>query len=333
MTVGAGFMIDAMKRARHFEREMAARRVRVRVRDLGERAPDDEPFPCGWVCQGCGLMRDAPEDQARADAPCSFCKARAWIDLRSFRNAQLVRESEERLRQDAPQWARRKVRGTAGVVGVALAGTTMAALAALMGPLVLAPAAVIAAASGGAGAVAFDQILGRSLARWLIARADMGPARWRCALPKPDLQSPIVARHRGVPQASAPLLRAPISGRECLAYEVGVIFDAEGDAYPPVWVLREDRNTPFSVDGVEVDRDALTTELSMFEVNDQAQQLPPDDLRRFLRERGLFVADGSWDFFESILPADTEIDLCRHGAPEGAPWVVYDPPGSLAQKK
>lgn len=318
-------MLDAMKRARQFEREMfGGRGGRVRVKgDRGGFAPDDEAFACAWVCQGCGFMRDAPKAQADADQTCRHCRARAWIDLRSFRNAQLLREQEQRLREDAPDWVQHRVRGAAGVAGVAIGGAAALAAGAML-PL-LAPVAVIAAAIGGAGAMGVEQIIGKPLSRWLIARADVGPARWRCALPKPNLESEVVARHAGTATTRQAPLAAPISGRECIAYEVGVVFDAEGDAYPPVWVVREDRNVAFEVGDVDVAADALTTELTMLSVSDQANERDRGDIAKFLRQRGLFVADGEYSFFESVLPVGAEIELVRHAEPAQSPWVVYDP--------
>ena len=324
MTIGAGFMLDAMKRARQFEREMFGGRGRVRVKgDRGGFAPDEEAYACAWVCQGCGLMRDAPKQSTDIDVECGHCKARAWIDLRSFRNAQLVREQEQRLRQEGPDWVQDKVRNTAGVAGVAIGGATALAASALL-PMLL-PVAVIAAAVGGAGALGVQQIIGKPLSRWLIAREDVGPARWRCALPKPNLDSEIVARHTGVATTRQAPLAAPISGRECIAYEVGVVFDAEGDAYPPVWAIREDRNVAFEVGDVSVAADALTTELTMLSVSAQANERDRADVAKFLRQRGLFLADGDYEFFESVLPVGTEIELVRHAEPAGSPWVVYDP--------
>lgn len=322
MTIGSGFMIDAMRRARQFEREMSRSRERPRVRLHGPPAPDEETFDCAWVCTGCGLFRDPPTSQADADAPCGHCQARAWVDLRSFRNAQLLREVEERLRATGPPQIRRRVRTAAGVLGVAVAGATAVAFTAALGGVALLPIAVVAAATGGAGATVVDQLLGRSLSRWLLTREPVGPARWRCAMPKPDLASTIVERRSGIARAVADTIDAPVSGRACLAYEVGVIFDADGDAYPPVWILREERNTEMLVDDVVIGRDQAALELPLLPVGEAADARPPETLSRFLRTRGLFAADGQFEFFESILEPQAPVELVRHAEPAGAPWVV-----------
>lgn len=329
MTVGAGFALDAIRRARQFEKEMA-RRPRVRVRaPRGSEGAEVEAFECHQVCGACGLLGDVPsadpyraEQTAGVAAPvCPSCGAQAWIDLRNIAAALALRDMEERARQEPPGWVRSKTRMVEGAFGMSAAGSAALALQLLLAPA-LGPLVVVSAATGGLTALLTNQLFARPLSRLLLARKPVGPARWRRALPIPDVRSPVVALRRGRARGRGDTLKAPISGRPCLAYEVGVVFDADGDAYPPMWVLREDRSRAFGVDGVEIESDRVALELPLEDVSAAADAQPPTELVMFLRKRGLFHSDGAFEFFESVLIEGAPVELVRHAVPEGAPWVV-----------
>ena len=120
--------------------------------------------------------------------------------------------------------------------------------------------------------------------------------------------------------ATEAVLRAPFTGRACVAYEVAVLFDHPGDAWPPIWALREMRSCPFEVDGREVAKDhaMLTTATALVETPVMSEE----QKRRFLRERGLFVADGRFDLYEAIVAPNQRVELRWPTAPEGAPPFV-----------
>ena len=228
---------------------------------------------------------------------------------------------EERLRQEPPSWVQTRVKAASGGVGAVTGGAAALALSALFAPA-LGPLAVVAASTGGLAALATNTLLGKPLSRLMLARTPGGPARWLRPLPLVDQESDVVETHRGQIQSAAESLTAPFSGRPCLAYEIGVVFDADGDAYPPVWVLREVHSRALEVDGVEVAAGSLELELPMTIVEEPTH----DDLAVFLRQRGLFASDGQFEFFEAIVCADDEVELRRHETPDGSPWVVH--PGS-----
>lgn len=48
-----------------------------------------------------------------------------------------------------------------------------------------------------------------------------------------------------------------------------------------------------------------------------------EEKRRFLRERGLFLADGRFDLYEAIVGVNEQVELRWPSVPEGAaPFVV-----------
>jgi hypothetical protein len=330
MTIGAGFALDAIRRARDLEREMMHRRARVRPRlRSGEGGQDELEYACFFVCGSCGLLADPPatdafrdEASARPRLPaCGHCGAEAWLDLRNVNNAQALRETEERLRHDPPASVRTRVGAASGAAGVAAGGAAALALQVLFAPA-LGPLAVVAATTAGLAALAARAIAGNSLSRMLLTREPVGPARWRRALPLVDTESPIVDRRSGPARSSAEPLIAPISGRPCLAYEVGVVFDAEGDAYPPMWILREERSRAIEIGGEMLPADGAALDLPLHSVGAQAQAKPEAELATFLRKRGLFHTDGSFEFFEAVLPEGTTCQIVRHADPQGGPWVI-----------
>ena len=87
---------------------------------------------------------------------------------------------------------------------------------------------------------------------------------------------------------------------------------------PGVQLLHPPR--PFEVDGQEVgaDRAMLTTPTEPI----VRPALSEEEKRRFLRERGLFLADGSFDLYESIVEANEACEVHWPAAPEGAPPFV-----------
>jgi hypothetical protein len=330
--IGAGFALDAIRRARQFERDMRSRAPRVRVRHRDDRPVQErEEFACFYLCGSCGLLREpGASDPTRADPEqpdpilardCGHCGARAWIDLRNQTSALAVRDIEESLRQEPPAWVRGRIKMASGGIGAVAGGAAALALAALFAPAAGA-LAVVAAASGGVTALASNSLLAKPLSRLLMSRSPIGPARWFRPLPIPDQGSEVIETIRGMVESDETPLVAPLSGRSCLAYEVGVIFDADGDAYPPVWVLREVRSRALRVDGRTFEAGAVDLELEMVDVGEQALKLPGSDLRTFLRQRGLFISDGQFDLFEAVLLPGQAIELRKH-SPQDSPWVAH----------
>jgi hypothetical protein len=102
-------------------------------------------------------------------------------------------------------------------------------------------------------------------------------------------------------------LLAPLTGRGCLAYEVGVRFDDDGDAPAATWALLEQHVGEFAIDGeampaldlhLEVPRQCLGLATSMS--LEAAAQV-------YLRQRGFGAESGTMRLFESIVPMDARV--------------------------
>jgi hypothetical protein len=94
-------------------------------------------------------------------------------------------------------------------------------------------------------------------------------------------------------------LVAPLSGRECVAYELGVRRDAKRDDEAWSWTLLEQRSARLEVGGRRVEgRPHLRfrRELMANELNDRA--------RRALRKRGIDPARPGYTYFESVVRAE-----------------------------
>ena len=102
-------------------------------------------------------------------------------------------------------------------------------------------------------------------------------------------------------------LRAPMSGRECLAYEVaiapaGVTPDSDAD-----WVIREQRSTRVTVDGHHLEGNDVA--LSVEPATRQRLDVEPRVLARFLRERGITATRASYDVYETIVTPRRPVSL------------------------
>jgi hypothetical protein len=104
-------------------------------------------------------------------------------------------------------------------------------------------------------------------------------------------------------------IKAPLTGRMCLAYKISVLFDAPRDARPPQWVLMESWGNSFRVGDTQIEGNRIHLETPLGHVSAEEHRQAGLDLPRFLRERGLFFNDGSFDFFEAIVTENDEIEV------------------------
>lgn len=305
----AGAVFDAIARMKRDMPKFGRQRSSVRPHELGV-GPKKEPFDCMFLCDACGYLCDT-------DPPCPSCGRSEWIDLDYWGLAEALRAREEEERKNPSPQVKWQVRlaslATGSAVGVGCAaGLALAGVVALGWPALL---------GFGAGATALTHGLGRRRIGWsLMARRVQRPTRWRLPLPLPAADAQVAERVVGHPEPRGPLLRAPFSGRPCLGYELGVLFDAPNDAWPPIWVLREMRSCAFEVAGRVVDADAVSLALPIAPIT--APAMTEAEHQRFLRERGLFLADGAFDLFEAIIEPGRTHDLLWPTAPAAAPPVI-----------
>jgi hypothetical protein len=86
-------------------------------------------------------------------------------------------------------------------------------------------------------------------------------------------------------------------------------------------VLREVRSAAFEIEGRAVAADAASLALPIEPV--QPSTLAEDELRKFLRVRGLFLVDGKFDLYEAIVEPGRTYELLWPSAPAGAPPFVH----------
>jgi hypothetical protein len=315
--VWGGATLDAIARLRREWKAMESRRLDYRkfskptLRDL---SPGKESFDCFYLCDECGYL-------CETNPPCPSCHATAWIDLDLWANAEALRALEEDARRHPPKWLRRRVRLTALAAGSVVGLATTAALA-LADALLLGGLGALGFAAGATGlATAYThEFTRRRLTRAIVADRVENPTRWRVPLPLADPATPSATRFVGRAEPRAALLRAPFSGRPCLAYEAAILFDHPEDAWPPTWVLREMRSAAFEIQGHLVDTDRASLLVPIHPID--TPSLSDPEKQQFLRERGLFLADGKFDLFEAIVEPNLTYELVCPTTPTDAPPFV-----------
>ena len=289
-------------------RGAALRRAQRRLlaKAASEPETDEAGFVCALVCGGCGQLcwpgsgHSADPHRREASPPaaslpaCTHCGHRSWIDLRRESTALALRASET-LGVQAKRTDRRRVVSTTVVATL---------IGALLG---------FAMIGGAAGTIGLGVLVGLVGALVTIrqdrrlAPAPLGlPRRWAMALP-PSGSRALVAR--GKAEAHADLLRAPITGRPCLAYEVGARTDARADAPVSSWALLEQHVAELSVDGQALDPTQVHLDLRRERLGELGGLQLDERARVYLRQRGLWPAERSLELFESIVApgADAEV--------------------------
>jgi hypothetical protein len=258
----------------------------------------------GLASPGGDPMRRAPPEPARARGRCPGCGERAWADPTLEATTLALRGAEDRLepvyRTIDP--ARDTVR-RAGIVGYAL--------------LVLAPLVWLAwLAHGIADGTVVVFILAATalgigtrtvfaLLRQRPRRAPrIAPMRWHLALPTATTMRDAA---EGPVRARGPLLDAPLSGRSCVAYELGVRADGELDAPAHTWLLLEQRSVAFAVGSRTVPADAVRLELARERL--ELARFDAARVAELLRMRALAGNHQAWVVTESILVPGTTIAL------------------------
>lgn len=264
------------------------------------------------ICTGCGYlelhdvvaepggdpMRRAPSDRSRARGRCPGCGERAWADPLLEATALALRGAEDRI-ELGPQLVfdpgHDAVR-RAGVVGYAL--------------LVLLPLAWLAwLARGLANATVVLMLIAATAlaigARTLLVllrhrpkRAPrIAPMRWHLALPTATAMRD---RVEGPARARDKLLAAPLSGRPCLAYELGVRGDDDLAAPAHTWLLLEQRSVAFAIGTRTFPADAVRLDLPRVRV--ALARFDPARVDALLRARALTGNRATWRVTETIVP-------------------------------
>ncbi|MCH9683504.1 MAG: hypothetical protein K0V04_18850 [Deltaproteobacteria bacterium] len=291
-----------------------ARLRQAQRRQLRRRTRDDEPEPLAWdgarLCGECGRLgwprthlatphRRGPAEAdvaARTQAePCVHCGESNTILLGHESTALALRAVEQQQhhgRDGLPTAVRLGLLGAAagGVLGL----TTMGG-------------AVGVGLVGGLTALCGVLIGIRHEATFRPPPAVL-PARWAMALAP---EGPVTSKVGGVAVPEGEPLIAPLSGRTCLAYEVGARRDDDGDAPPATWALLEQRVTAARVEAQTVE--PATTHLVLPRERWAQLEWSALDERAalFLRRRGFGpLDDGLW-LFEAVVEPGQPVDLER----------------------
>jgi len=242
----------------------------------------------------------------RRDTACPSCGARQWADLGEPATITALRHVdavEAPTRVSAGTRALRRLWAvTRGVSGIAIGAALIVGLV------------TSTIARGGLLVVLYPMLVGLVIV--VVAtvvdavrevrdvRPAELPARWHLALP--DGRAPAVAIS-GIARATGPLLRAPLTGRPCIAYELGVRTDADGGAPESTWLLLEQRSTAFTVDETRYPPDAVRLDLVRIPIDPEA--FDERRIQHAMRSRGFLASDVTLALFEAIVPDEAAIDV------------------------
>ncbi len=304
---GAGAMADAARAIRASQREldrhvsgiMRRRRARAKGRLGVDYEPEVAEWLCGFLCSECDYLVPPQEEEPTEACPC--CRSTTWIDLSIEPLAHRIRDMEAEERMKPPPKARRNVYGTAAAVVVIMTVAAGATGGAVAGFITLVAGAMVGTL---AGVVAV-----RPVSLLMLQRQPRSPHRWHLPYPLPPVEATPVKAASGVKaEAVGELVRAPISGRECIAYEVCVLFDTPGDYRPPEWVIQEQGGGDLRLGELEVAAGEYYLESPVEEV----EAADVEAVKRFLRERGLFWPDGEYHYYEALLEPGDVVNIAEH---------------------
>lgn len=243
-------------------------------------------------------MRRPPSDRGRARGRCPSCGERAWADPLLEATALALRGAEDRIELGAQlvfDPSHDAVR-RAGVVGYALLVLLPLAWLAWLTRGLANATVVLMLISATALAIGTRTVL--VLLRHRPKRAPrIAPMRWHLALPTATAMRDQV---EGSARARDRLLEAPLSGRSCLAYEIGVRADADLTAAAHTWLLLEQRSVAFAIGTRTFPADAVRLELPRVRV--ALARLDPARVDAVLRARALTGNRDAWVVTETIVP-------------------------------
>jgi hypothetical protein len=283
------------------------------------------------MCTACGFLelpaemawhaRDPLRSEGGVDPrarSCRHCGAREWADLGDGATIAALRHvdaAEAPTRVSAGiRTLRRAWAVTRGVSGLAIGAALLVGL-------------VTSTLANGLLVVMYPMLVGLAIvvvATVVDAVRDVrdtrpapAPVRWHLALP--DARAPLVD-NAGIAHARGPLLRAPLTGRDCLAYELGIRTDDDASAPEATWLLLEQRSTAFAVGEERYPADSVRLDLARTRVDPAA--LDEDRLGAIVRARGFLTTDTTLALFESIVPDATRVEVAPvqlRAGPSGRP--------------
>jgi hypothetical protein len=266
--------------------ELEAPTSTVLCADCGQLAPTEMPAVSPHRRDG--------DPSATRSTECAYCGSSSWLRVGDASTAASLQATEQAARSGHGPIARRVLVGSA--VGAAFG---VFVVSGWLVPLV-----------AGLAGLATGLFTYREHRRWNPARPAL-PARWRMALPPAGASQ---ARVQGKIVA-AELCRAPLSGRSCVAYEVGIHVDEAPSPDLEGWLLLEQHVVEAEVDGTPIDPSRTHLQLERERLGTVAEVAKGEVARIHLGQRGFGIESDTMHVFESIVAPDAEVSLER--APDG----------------
>lgn len=281
----------------------AQRRAKMRSSQRDQDGPEFRRPDAAFVCGNCGRLGWPPAratDPLRRDAmqtrpelpPCPHCKEELWLDLGLATTALALRDHE-----DEAVRARRSLVTRAG--GLAAIGSVFGwflGLAAGGGVLCLLIALAMAAI--GALVVVRDHAQRHD-------RSELLPRRWSMA----SFPTQSLTAVQGPIELLAEPLRAPLSGRPCVAWEVGVRRDRDAEAPLGSWELLEQRIAAATVKGRCLDPEATMLDMPRRHFGTTPGCSLDDAAQVFLRRRGFGDTRFEAELYETIVEVGEGVAL------------------------
>lgn len=231
---------------------------------------------------------------APQEAECPHCQSRAWIDLRRESTALAIREGEQGFA--AAESASVDILRKAGLGVVVGSFVGIIATNSLLVGLCM---ALLAGVAGG--------LAGVRLRRMSVPSKRTLPDRWSLALPPATEATSTV---EGVAQ-DVELLRSPLTGRECVAFEVGLREDLNGAGELSSWALLEQRVASMSIAGAVVNPASTFVELPRESLGELAPESLDTAAVEWLLERGFTPVGSNLTVFESVLLPEGLLSLVQ----------------------
>jgi hypothetical protein len=267
------------------------------------------------VCSDCGFVGDKPHaDPMRSEsksmrATCPGCGAESWLDPGNAAHRDFLWETDERHRPRRFAASKRALARVNAIGRMLLAiGLVAGCFLPLWGMTVdgsthwIHLVGFMVLPAGIAGLVLIGAVR-----NWIAHRPLRRPARWRWATEPGALSSEIT----DTVTTDDELLRAPLSGRPCVAYEVAARADHVRDGQSGTWLLADQHACDLQVGDVHIPG----SQLRLRPRHRTPVDATSDRARAYLQERGLAPGEVGRMFETIVEPAEAVRARPRRGAP------------------
>lgn len=259
-----------------------------------------------WQCTECGFQVDPPQQEhvassyrepadplpgdRRPACPCTNCGEEMWANLREGGVVEALIEKDETRFLSRVTGRNRILKGVSLLICAVVVALTVQGDGS---PILHFTAAM-----------ALGIFLRSSFGEIAAGPDSRFPISWRFT-PRPRGRRRAKTRGRAQRGKTTALL-APLSGRPCLAYELGVRHDSDSQDRERSWTLLEQRNCEFTVEGVPVEAPYLKLDRAAFfgELSRDAQVE--------LRKRGVDPTRPGYNYYETIVEDDARVTLHRY---------------------